>query len=150
MSLVLSLGKSVGLGIHLAWLELLSLMHASLTSDSSPRRWGNTMKFHLDFVWETPFLSLVSLIQTEVTLPKGLERGHGKDKVLGQCSCKGAQYILRVRRPESRVHQSRLEQLGGSSGSGRRMNVLTLAVECLGAVQGTNLLLTERMDVCQV
>lgn len=97
----------MALGTHPAWVELLSLMLASLTSDSSPRKWGNTMKFHLDFVWETPFLSLVSPIQAEVTLPKRLERGHGKNKPWDNVrACKGAQCTFRAWDPRAEQSSS--------------------------------------------
>lgn len=70
------------------------------------------MKFHLNLVWKSPFLSLVSLIETEVTLSKGLERGHCKNKALGQCSCMQSCSVCiqsLEAQEQSRVHQSHLE-----------------------------------------
>lgn len=66
----------------------------------------------MDLVWKSPFLSLVSLIRTELTLSKGLERGHCKNKALGQCprmqSCSVNIESLEAQ-GQSRVYQSHLE-----------------------------------------
>lgn len=107
------------------------------------------MRFQLDFVWKTPFLSLVSPIQAEVTLPKRLERVTVRTS-LGTVSVHGSVHIQSLE-PESRAEFIRVT-LRAASRLFREMagGALTLAVECSRAVQGKNLLLTEHVDVCQV
>lgn len=71
-----SLGKSMTLGVHQTWVEILAVVFNSLVLDSLPGRWGwgpCTAKFHMDTVLEILVLPLgVSLIQTGINLGKVL------------------------------------------------------------------------------